>query len=345
MNLQTWPGFEQPASFLILAIALPLLIYVSGPWAGKRDGSLLFASPLKHLEVKHGWAARWSFVPRMLEITGVVLLVAALARPRATAGEIVDDTNGTDLVLVLDTSTSMRAADMGTGSNLGGPYSALSRIDAAKRVMDKFVRARTSDRLALIVFAGIPMVACPLTFDRKALLEYLDYVYTGMLEDGTAVGDAVTLALAQLKDSPAKGKAIILLTDGRDNRSEVPPLFSAKMAKTLGVRIHTILIGSEKQGPVPFYTTAGPGPVARAKVPADAGLLEKMARLTGGLAGRAGDVNVLKSLFTRIDSMEKTRLPGKTIEHRELFQFFLVPGLGLLVIGFILEQTRFRRFP
>ena len=338
-------SFESPEALLILLVLIPLCAYVLFRRAAARRGTLRFPGVASLAGLKPGSAARLLPLVELLKVLGLVLLTVALARPRTVLGEIERHGLGTDLIVVLDASTSMKAADMGIAADGDGTepliyQGPLSRLSAAKKVIGEFIEGRPNDRLGLVVFAGFPFTACPLTRDRSVLLHYLDYVREGMIEDGTAIGDGVIAALIQLKRSTAKSKAIVLVTDGRDNRSAVKPLIAANIAAELGIRLHTILIGTQEQV---AYRMVG-AVIQRVEVPADPELLARMAEMTGGLAARVGDADMLAGIFERIDAMERTELPEKIVSRDEVFHLFLLPGVGLLGLGLVLSQTRFRRF-
>jgi len=337
--------FHSPEALLILLVLVPLCVHVLLRRGQDRRATLRFPGVTSLAGLSPGRAARLQPLVETIKILGLVLLTVALARPRTVLGETERFALGTDLVVILDASTSMKAADMhsagdGDGTEPRRAHGPMSRLTAAKHVLTDFVEGRPNDRLGLVVFAGFPFTACPLTRDRSVLLHYLEYVREGMIEDGTAIGDAVIAALNQLKGSRARSKAIVLVTDGRDNRSAIKPLIAARIAAELDVRLHTILIGTEEQL---TYRMVG-AIVQRVKAPADPELLAQMAQITGGLASRAVDADALAGIFARIDAMERTELPEKIVNREEVFHLFLLPGIGLLGLGLVLSQTRFRRF-
>jgi Ca-activated chloride channel family protein len=245
-----------------------------------------------------------------------------------------------DIELVVDISGSMRALDF----EIQGER--VDRLAVAKDVLNEFVEGRIGDRIGLIVFSRLPYTQCPLTLDYGAVLSLLERAQIGMIEDGTAIGSAIGSAVMRLRDSDAKSRIVILLTDGRNNAGKVSPDTAANLAKELGIKIYTVGVG--KRGPVPYPATDvfGRTVLTRALLPIDDESLTRIAQTTGGRYWRATDTDALRQIYAEIDKLEKTEATvEKYAEYHELFAYFVLPGFGLLVVGSVLRNTRFARIP
>jgi len=244
---------------------------------------------------------------------------------------------GIDIVIALDLSTSMRAAD----------FKPQDRITVAKQVLKDFIGRRTSDRIGLVVFAGDAYTQCPLTLDAGMLRQLVDQLAIGGIEDGTAIGNALATAVNRLRESDAKSKVIILLTDGDNNSGQIAPLEAAEMARALGIRVFPILVG--KGGVVPYPVGADPfgqtiyQPMPFAVNPA---LLKEIAELTGGAYANAGDKAELEQgLQAVLDRLEKTQFESAAATFEDLYRFLLVPGVLLIAVESVLRALLLRRFP
>ena len=279
---------------------------------------------------------------RLLAISGLLL---ALARPQIASTDSDIYTEGMDIVITLDVSTSMEAVDFAPKNKRGR----LSRIEGAREVIGRFVQQRAQDRLGLVVFAAEAFTQCPLSLDYSILTNILRTLKTGVIEDGTAIGNAIMVSINRLRDSDAKSKAIILLTDGDDNASKVSPAQAAEIASSLDIHIFPILVG--KGGKVPY--PVGPNLFGQmqyqnVEIRTDPQLLKTISEIASGKFYRATDKTALEEDFQDIlDQMEKTRLmdPGKFTRHTEVFQLALLPALLALLLELALGWTRFRRFP
>lgn len=275
-----------------------------------------------------------------LKIAAACLIVFALARPQAPMNESEVKTQGIDIVLALDCSTSMLAEDF----KLRGVRK--NRLDVTKGVIEEFVRKRPDDRLALVVFAAQAYTVCPLTLDHSWLLENLEKVKAGMLEDGTAIGMGITVSLNRLKGSEAKSKVIILLTDGRNNAGKISPETAAQAAKALKVKIYTIGAGSKGSVPYPFQNIFGRTVYRNIQVDIDEETLIDIANTTEAKYFRATDTESLRKIYQEIDKLEKVPFQEKGYrEYRELFVPPLVLALILLVIELFLKTTIARIIP
>ncbi|MEW6517341.1 MAG: VWA domain-containing protein [candidate division FCPU426 bacterium] len=272
-----------------------------------------------------------------LFILGLCLLVMALARPQAGVKTEEVTGRGVDIMLCLDTSGSMRAVD----------FQPQNRLGAAKETAIQFIQARPRDRLGLVVFGGAAQTVCPLTADKKALLDFMRQVRIDMTGvDGTALGSAVALAADRLRSSKAASKVILLLTDGRNNTGSVSPLTAAKAAAALGIKIYAVGAGSPGGGLIPVQDPVFGTRYARMEQDLDEDTLRALAAETGGSYFRAKDSEGLKRIFERINHMEKSDYQIKAFTHyRDLYFNWLAAGWLLLAAALGLRYAVFRRLP
>jgi Ca-activated chloride channel family protein len=271
----------------------------------------------------------------------LVLFIVALARPQLGRSESKVKTEGIDIVLVIDISGSMQAMDYEKGGQRE------SRIDAVKDVAREFIRTRPNDRIGMVVFGTRAYVASPLTLDHDWLERNLDRIRIGLVEGNTAIGAGIGTGVNRLRDSKAKSKVIVLLTDGGENVKNPPALEAAKAAKEFNVRVYTVGAGSQGLAPMPVYDPAGHLLGYRQiEADLDEDLLKQIAATTGGQYFRAADTASLRKTYAQIDAMEKQKVETVAYEDwQELFPWFLTPGLGCLVLAVALEHTRLRRLP
>lgn len=271
------------------------------------------------------------FVIRVLVLA---LLIVVLARPQSTESWENSNTEGIDIVMAIDVSTSMLARDLKP-----------DRLEAAKEVATKFIAGRPYDRIGLVVFSGESFTQCPLTTDHAVVTNLLRETQTGILEDGTAIGNGLATAVARLKESDAISRVIILLTDGENNRGEIPPLTAAEIAKTFGIRVYTIGVGTEGTAPYPVQTPFGTR-IQQVQVKIDEATLQSIAETTGGMYFRATDNEKLKNIYDEIDQLEKSKIEVKEFSRKqEEFQPFAFAALALLIIGLLLKVSVFRNIP
>ena len=266
----------------------------------------------------------------------LILLAFALARPQKVEKGAVPPTEGIDIMLCLDTSYSMAAMDF-------DPY---NRLDAAKTAATDFIRKRANDRIGMVIFGGVAVLSCPLTLDYQSMLELLDSSVINMTGvDGTALGDALITSVNHLKDSKAKSKIIILLTDGRSNVGMITdPVMAAKTAQAYNIKIYTI--GTATKGAARIPTGNPAQPYATINDDLDEATLMEVAARTGGEFYRAGNFLELQKIYEKIDTLEKTKFEVKTfVNYTDLYLFFLVPALILAALIFILEKTYLRTIP
>ena len=274
-------------------------------------------------------------LPAVLRIVAVGLLIVALARPQSTESGTNSNTLGIDIVLSLDISSSMLARDLTP-----------DRITAAKTVARDFIYDRPSDRIGLVVFAGESFTQCPLTTDKATLTTLLSQIRSGIIDDGTAIGNGLATALNRLKDSDSKSKVVILLTDGVNNSGQISPQTAAEIAETLGIRVYTIGVGSKGMAPVPVIDAWGQSRFANMPVEIDEKVLTEIAEKTGGKYFRATDNETLKSIYDEINQLEKNRIESDNFtRYHETYLNWVFLALACLVLGFLIQSTYLRRIP
>lgn len=271
----------------------------------------------------------------ILRLGAIGCLIIVLARPQMKDRWSTSSTEGTDIVLSLDISSSMYARDFKP-----------DRFEAAKDVAARFIQARENDNLGLVMFAGESLTGMPMTVDRARLLNYLEGVKIGMLEDGTAIGDGIATSLNRLKEGKAKSKSIILLTDGSNNTGVVAPISAAEVAKEMGVKIYTIGIGTNGMAPYPVRNILGQIEFQNQKVEIDENTLQTIADLTGGKYFRATDNRALEQVFAEIDALEKTRMDVKMFSHTEdNYMLWAWLAFGLFAFELVLRYLFLRQIP
>jgi len=322
--------------FLLLAALIPLLLwrYISLRKLGK--GSLRFSSTMAMEGMRPPWTVRARHVLFGAKLAGLALIVVAMARPQRGIEEEEILTEGVDIIVALDASGSMAAED----------FEPKDRLFVAKLVVRQFVEGLRHDRVGLVVFAGKAFTRCPLTLDYGVLLNILEDVQLGTIEDGTAIGNALTTSLNRLRESKAKSKVIILVTDGVNNRGEIQPLDAARMAQALGVKVYTVGVGSRGTARFPVNDPTYGKIYMNLPVEIDEASLTRIAETTGGIYYRATDRPSLERIFQEIARLEKTKIEVKSYTHyNELFIKLLFPALGLLLAVTVAEATRFGKLP
>ena len=327
--------FANPSLLLLLGI-IPLLVWHYLRRMREGEGSLRFASTIAFEGVRPPWTVHFRHALFGVKVLALSLAIVALARPQKGTEEEEITTEGVDIIVALDASGSMAAEDL----------SPRNRLHVAKHVVRQFVEGLKHDRAGLVVFAGKAFTRCPLTLDYGVLLNVLDSVELGTIEDGTAIGNALATCLNRLRESKAKSRVIILVTDGVNNRGEVQPLDAAKIAQSLGVKIYTIGVGSTGTARVPVRDPNLGLVYMNMQVEIDEESLTKIAKMTGGLYYRATDRNSLEQIFRKIGDLEKTKIEVKTYTHyNERFLEFLFPAFALILVGTMAGYTRFRKLP
>lgn len=271
----------------------------------------------------------------VLRMALVATLIIILARPQIRDKWSTSTTEGTDIVIALDISTSMLARDFKP-----------DRFEAAKSVASQFVSGRENDNMGLVIFAGESFTAVPLTNDRAMLANYINDVHMGMLQDNTAIGDGLATAINRIKEGKAKSKSIILLTDGSNNTGNVAPITAAEIAKKLGIKVYTIGIGRNGMAPYPAENAFGRIEYINMPVVIDEATLKTIASTTGGKYFRATDKSVLQGIFNEIDKLEKTQLDVRNFSHAEdNYLPWAILALCLLALELILRLTWLRTIP
>lgn len=272
-------------------------------------------------------------IPFVLRIAALTMIIIAIARPRSSSQMEKIDTEGIDITLAMDVSTSMLARDFSP-----------DRISAAKDIAIEFIAQRPSDRIAIVVFAGESYTQCPLTTDRATLINLMKEVQTDMIEDGTAIGNGLATSVARMMDSDAKSRVVILLTDGVNNRGEISPQTAAEIAKTYGIRVYTIGVGANGTAPYPVMTPWGVD-LQTVQVEIDEELLKGIAETTGGRYFRATDNTKLAEIYSEINKMEKARTTIDSFPvYKELFPMYALIALVCLLLE-ILIRLLLRRLP
>lgn len=324
--------------FLWLLLLLPVLAIWKGRWG--RPVSVRLPSTDDAIQVGAKPRSKVGGLLAFFGLLAFALLIVAFARPRHGKGSSEIEASGIDIVLTLDVSGSMEAMDF----ELDGKP--VNRLEVVKNVVAKFVGQRPNDKLGMVAFAGRPYLVSPLTMDHEFLAKRLSSVKMGQVEDGTAIGSAIASSVSHLRDSTAKSRIIILLTDGVNNAGAVNPLTAAEAAKALGIKIYTIGAGIRGEAPMPVQDAFGNTHFQNAKVEIDEDMMREVATATGGQYFRATDTDSLEKIYESINQLEKTtRKLKKYQQYDELYLWFLVPGLGLLLLELVLAQTRFRRLP
>lgn len=265
----------------------------------------------------------------VLETLAVALLIIAIARPQSSSTWQNVKTEGIDIVLAMDVSGSMLARDLEP-----------NRLEAAKEVAIDFVSKRINDRIGLVVYAGESYTQSPLTTDHSVIKNLMDQVQNGIIEDGTAIGLGLATAVNRLKESNAKSKIVILLTDGTNNAGDIPPLTAAEIAQSFGIKVYTIAVGTNGMAPMPFRTPNGQIMYQNQKVSIDEVTLKKIASQTNGQHFRATDNESLEEIYGTIDELEKTEIDVKEFRKKEeRFYPFVIWALTFLLIAFGLNKT------
>jgi Ca-activated chloride channel homolog len=324
--------FAKPWFFALFAV-LPLLVFFYIRPVFRTQGTFL-VSGIKAFGSGISWRTMLRHLLFIFRILSISCVIIALARPQTGNEQQQTSGEGIDIVFCLDISGSMLAQDFTP-----------SRMEAAKQVASEFIDRRPTDRMGLVIFAGESFTMCPLTTDHAVLKSQLFNVQSGLLEDGTAIGSGLATGVERLRSSVSKSKVIILLTDGENNGGSIDPNTAREIAKSYGVRVYTVGMGTEGFAPVPVQTSSGVV-MQREKVSIDEKLLTQIANETGGKYYRATDNESLGSIYKEIDRLEKSKFEVTTFTHyTEKFFPFVLAALVFLVFEWILRFTLFRKFP
>lgn len=326
--------FEYPHLLWLLVISALLIVhYIYLELCGRRPH--LRVSDIRYW--KAGGKSVLSYLrhaPMLLRTVALSMIIIAIARPRSSSKMDKIDTEGIDIVLAMDVSTSMLARDFTP-----------DRISAAKDIAIEFISQRPSDRIGIVVFAGESYTQCPLTTDRATLINLMKEIQTGLIEDGTAIGNGLATAVARMQGSDAKSRVVILLTDGVNNRGEITPQTAADIAKTYGIRVYTIGVGANGTAPYPVITPWGVQ-MQDVEVEIDEDLLKGIAETTGGRYFRATDNTKLSEIYSEINKMEKARTTIDSFPvYKELFMDFALVALICLLLEVVFNAFILKRLP
>lgn len=330
--------FSNPLYFLLLILVVPYVVwYILNH--KKATPSLKVSSTVIYSKVRPTWRVRLLHAPFVLSILGYIAMVIALARPQTANSWSNTSVEGIDIMLCMDVSTSMLAEDLKP-----------NRVQAARNVAVDFINGRESDNIGLTVFAGEAYTQCPMTMDHAALLNLLNTMdcnmaMRGMLEDGTAIGMGIANAITRLKDSKAKSKVIILLTDGTNNRGDISPSMAADIARSFGIRVYTVAVGTNGTAPYPMMV-GGHKEYVNVPVEIDTETLSQIAEKTDAQFYRATNTEKLFKVYEEIDKLEKTKMNVRKYSKRyEAYQAFVLAAFLLLALSLLLRSTVLRRLP
>jgi len=326
--------------FLLLLLALPLL----GWWKHRREqpAALLYSSTQLLATLRD--MTRWTpgRVLSVIRWAVLVLFIIGLARPQHIESETTVRASGVDIVTALDLSTRMAAEDR--VFTIKGEQ--VNRLEVAKDVLKRFVQKRGNDRIGLVAFAGRAYIAAPLTLDHDFLIQNIDRLNFGLIEDGTAIGSGLSAAVNRLQELKSKSKIVILMTDGQNNAGKVPPITAAEAAQALNVKVYTIGVGTRGMGRMPFTDPFGRKRYQPVPVDIDEKTLTEIAQKTGGKYYRADSSDTLRKVYEEIDKLERSEVETKKyVQVEELFKWAVIPGLLLLAAEVLLGNTIWRKLP
>jgi Ca-activated chloride channel family protein len=326
-------SFNNPEFFYLLLLLVPMIAWYI--WKQEKAGaSIRFSSNMGFAKIPKSWKYYFRHSVFVLQMFSLSALIVAMARPQSSSNWSDITTKGIDIVIALDISSSMLAMDFNP-----------NRIQAAKDVATQFISGRANDRIGLVVFSGESFTQCPLTTDRAALTNLIRGLESGIIEDGTAIGNGLATAVARLKESDAISKVVILLTDGENNRGEIAPVTAAELAKTFGIRVYTVGVGTIGMAPYPFQTPFGTQ-VRDVEVRIDEETLQKIAATTDGKYFRATNNNKLAEIYQEIDKLEKSKIDVKEFSKKqEEYLKYALAGALFLLISILLKSTIFRNVP
>jgi len=349
LHLPEWPAnsalsFARPW-LLLLLLAIPLLAYLRGKQGA--TAALIFSSTSTLAALGKRSASRVGKILRTLLLASLAVFVVGLARPQLGKSLTQVEASGIDIMLVLDVSGSMLTKDFTIGGELA------TRVDAIREVTRKFIEGRPNDRIGIIAFAGRPYVVSPMTLDHDWLLQNLERVRIGLVEDGTAIGSAMAAAANRLNDKHSKSRALVLLTDGENNAGKIPPNTAAEAVKALKIHLYAIGAGTNGMALAPVYTQRGPVTDATGEILYQRQLVEfneaglkEVAKIADGQFYRATDTKSLEAIYRDIDKMEKSTVSVKKYQqYRDLFPICIMSGFGLLLGQILLSQTIWKKLP
>ncbi|HON19444.1 MAG TPA: VWA domain-containing protein [Salinivirgaceae bacterium] len=326
--------FANPEYLYLLILLIPLILWYI--FKERKQYAHYQFSSLKAFDVRkvNRWRVYTRHILFVLRLMALAILIVIIARPQSSRSWETQTTEGIDIVIALDISGSMLAQDFKP-----------DRLEVAKETAIRFINNRPNDRIGMVVFSGESFTQCPLTTDHAALINLISDIKSGMITDGTAIGNGLATAVSRLKDSEAQSKVVILLTDGVNNAGEIDPITAGEIAHTFGIRIYTIGIGSMGEAPYPVQTPFGIQ-YQNMKTEIDEDLLRQIADLTDGKYFRATNKKALTEIYEQIDKLEKTKIEVKEFSRRnEEYLPFAIAAFVLVIVEFILRNSIFRTTP
>jgi Ca-activated chloride channel family protein len=335
-------SWHSPWAFSLIVVVILAYFFIQRK-RKTHAASLQFSSLAEVKKADIGLRARLSFLPNLLKVIGLCLVIVALARPQEVNTKVKRNVEGIDIIICLDVSDSMLIEDM----------KPLNRLTAAKETMKDFIKKRESDRIGLVVFAGESFTSVPPTLDYEVLLNRIDELTTAkdaLIKDGTALGVAMANAAGRLKDSNAKNRVMIFMTDGENNSGTIDPETGLEIAKGYGIKVYTVGIGRDGPTRIPIYQKDVFGNKIKTYQPFEStvntDLLKRMASETGGKYFRASEENALEGVFKEINSLEKTKIDiNRFTRYTEKFQIYLWAGIIFYLLSVLLSRTWLRRIP
>ncbi len=326
--------FENGWMLWLLLLLVPMVLYYI--YTQRRGGVAVGVSSIEPVKSAGRTANYWiRHIPFALLCLAVGLTIFSAARPQSTSTTSNSTTEGIDIVVALDISTSMLARDFTP-----------DRFAAAKEISSRFMLDRPSDRIGLVVFAGEAFTQAPLTSDHRTLVNLLSQVQMGIIADGTAIGNGLTTAVNRLRGSDSPSKVVVLLTDGENNSGQIDPLTAAEVAKEFGVKVYTIGVGSEGMAPYPAIDMWGDVVYQDVEVKIDEELLTEISEMTGGKYFRATDNSKLSEIYNEINQLEKAKIEVESsVSYQELFVPFLAAAIALLLLMALLNYLILRKIP
>lgn len=325
--------FHNPEYLFLLLLLIPIIYWYIREMH-KSDASLQISSHRNLLQFSKSKKIKLRHIPFVLRTLAIAFVILALARPQASNSWRSENTEGIDIMLALDISGTMMGEDLKP-----------NRLEASKTVASEFIMSRPNDNIGLVVFSGESFTQCPLTTDHAVLINLFKAVNYGMIEDGTAIGLGLANAVNRIKDSKAKSKVIILLTDGSNNRGDIAPITAAEIAKTFGIRVYAIGVGSYGMVNIPVQTPMGIQ-YQQMESEFDEKSLQGIAAMTGGKYFRATDNSKLRKIYQEIDQLEKTKINIREYSKKEE-QFYVFSLFAFIFLGMevLLRNTYFRKIP
>ena len=326
--------FANPTYLYLLLLLIPMIGWYIWKLCKSQASLQVSSSEAFDAPGATSWKVYLRHVPFILRMAAVAVLIIILARPQTTNSWQNTSTEGIDIVLAMDISSSMLAQDLKP-----------NRLEASKDVAASFINGRPNDNIGLVVFAAESFTQCPLTTDHTVLLNLFKDIQPGIIQDGTAIGLGLANAVSRIKDSQAKSKVIILLTDGVNNAGEIAPVTAAEIAKTFGIRVYSIGVGTQGKAPYPFQTAFGVQ-YQDIDVEIDEATLKQVAATTGGQYFRATDNASLKEIYSEIDKMEKTKISVQQYSKKqEEYKNWALLLFALLLVEILLRNTLLRNIP